>query len=76
MHNFRYSILFTFLMGHGRAPNGIGHLMILYIIYAWGIVSAISLVEQIIAYLIRIFQIMIQATDLVHILYRGHPAGK
>ena len=29
MHKFRYSILFTFLMDRGRAPNGVGHLMIL-----------------------------------------------
>ena len=28
-HKFIYNILFTFLMDHGRAPNGIGHLMIL-----------------------------------------------
>ena len=29
MHKFRYNILFTSLMSRGRAPNGIGHLMIL-----------------------------------------------
>ena len=29
---FPYNILFTFLMDRGRAPNGIGHLMILYAI--------------------------------------------
>ena len=29
-HKFPYNILFTFLMDRGRAPNGIGHLMILY----------------------------------------------
>ena len=28
-HKFPYNILFTFLMDRGRAPNGIGHLMIL-----------------------------------------------
>ena len=28
VHKFRYNILFTFLMDRGRAPNGIGHLMI------------------------------------------------
>ena len=27
---FRYNMLFTFLMDRGRAPNGIGHLMILF----------------------------------------------
>ena len=27
-HKFPYNILFTFLMDRGRAPNGIGHLMI------------------------------------------------
>ena len=30
VHKFRYNILFTFLMDRGRAPNGIGHLMILF----------------------------------------------
>ena len=34
------------------------------------------LVEQIIAYVRRIVQIMIQATDLVQIIYRGHPSRK
>ena len=34
------------------------------------------LVEQIIAYGRRIVQIMIQATDLAQILYRGHPSRK
>ena len=34
------------------------------------------LVEQIIAYDRRIVQIMIQATDLAQILYRGHPSRK
>ena len=29
-HKFPYNILFTFLMDRGRAPNGIGHLMILW----------------------------------------------
>ena len=29
-HKFPYNILFTFLLDRGRAPNGIGHLMILY----------------------------------------------
>ena len=29
IHKFRYNIFFTFLMDRGRAPNGIGHLMIL-----------------------------------------------
>ena len=29
-HKFPYNILFTFLMDRGRAPNGIGHLMILH----------------------------------------------
>ena len=33
-------------------------------------------VEQIIAYGRRIVQIMIQATDLAQILYRGHPSRK
>ena len=33
MHKFGYNILFTFLMGRGRAPNGIGHLMLLYTTY-------------------------------------------
>ena len=28
-YKFPYNILFTFLMDRGRAPNGIGHLMIL-----------------------------------------------
>ena len=28
-HTFPYNILFTFLMDCGRAPNGIGHFMIL-----------------------------------------------
>ena len=28
-HKFPYNILFTFLMDRRRAPNGIGHLMIL-----------------------------------------------
>ena len=28
-HKFPYNILLTFLMDRGRAPNGIGHLMIL-----------------------------------------------
>ena len=32
--------------------------------------------EQIIAYVRRIVQIMIQATDLAHLLYRGHPSRK
>ena len=31
-HKFPYNILFTFLMDRGRAPNGIGHLMILSLI--------------------------------------------
>ena len=31
-HKFPYNILFTFLMDRGRAPNGIGHLMILLLI--------------------------------------------
>ena len=31
-HKFPYNILFTFLMDRGRAPNGIGHLMILMMI--------------------------------------------
>ena len=30
MHKICHNILFTFLMGCGRAPNGIGHLMIVY----------------------------------------------
>ena len=34
------------------------------------------IVEQIIAYVRRIVQIMIQATDLAQILYRGHPSRK
>ena len=34
------------------------------------------LMEQIIAYVRRIVQIMIQATDLVQILYRGHSSRK
>ena len=34
------------------------------------------IVEQIIAYGRRIVQIMIQATDLAQILYRGHPSRK
>ena len=29
IHKFRYNILLTFLMDRGRAPNSIGHLMIL-----------------------------------------------
>ena len=29
LHKFPYNILFTFLMDRGRAPNGIGHLIIL-----------------------------------------------
>ena len=37
---------------------------------------AFLLVEQIIAYVRRIVQIMIQATDLVQILYRGHSSRK
>ena len=28
MHKFRYNMLFIFFMGRGRAPNGIGQLMI------------------------------------------------
>ena len=35
-----------------------------------------ALVEQIIAYVRRIIQIMIQATDLAQILYRGHLSRK
>ena len=31
-HTFPYNILFTFLMDRGRAPNGIGHLMILSLV--------------------------------------------
>ena len=31
IHTFRYNILFTFLMDGGRAPNGIGHLMIIWL---------------------------------------------
>ena len=31
-HKFPYNILFTFLMDRGRAPNGIGHLMILLLL--------------------------------------------
>ena len=38
--------------------------------------GSICLVEQIIAYVRRIVQIMIQATDLAHILYRVHPLRK
>ena len=34
-HKFPYNILFTFLMDRGRAPNGIGHLMILH--FCWTI---------------------------------------
>ena len=29
VHKFRYNILFISLMDRGRAPHGIGHLMIL-----------------------------------------------
>ena len=36
----------------------------------------LNVVELIIAYVRRIVQIMIQATDLAQILYRGHPARK
>ena len=32
-HKFPYNILFTFVMDRGRAPNGIGHLMILLILF-------------------------------------------
>ena len=32
-HTFPYNILFTFLMDRGRAPNGIGHLMILLMVF-------------------------------------------
>ena len=39
-------------------------------------VLVLELVEQIIAYGRRIVQIMIQATDLAQILYRGHPSRK
>ena len=35
-----------------------------------------QIVEQIIAYVRRIVQIMIQATDLAQILYRGHSSRK
>ena len=35
-----------------------------------------TVVQQIIAYGRRIVQIMIQATDLAQILYRGHPSRK
>ena len=35
-----------------------------------------TVVEQIIAYVRRIVQIMIPATDLAQILYRGHPLRK
>ena len=35
-----------------------------------------DIVEQIIAHVRRIVQIMIQATDLVQILYRGYPSRK
>ena len=34
------------------------------------------IVEQIIAYVRTIVQIMIQATDFAQILYRGHPSRK
>ena len=34
------------------------------------------IVEQIIAYVRRIVQIMIEATDMVQMLYRGHPSRK
>ena len=40
--------------------------------YSW----RCMIVEQIIAYVRRIVQIMIQATDLVQIIYRGHPSRK
>ena len=40
------------------------------------IVDHSDVVEQIIAYVRRIVQIMIQATDLAQILYRGHPSRK
>ena len=36
-HKFPYNILFTFLMDRGRAPNGIGHLMILLYYYYYQI---------------------------------------
>ena len=36
----------------------------------------VIIVEQIIAYVRRIVQFMIQATDLVQILYRGHSSRK
>ena len=36
----------------------------------------VAVVEQIIAYGRRIVQIMIQATDLAQLLYRGHPSRK
>ena len=38
--------------------------------------ASITLVEQIIAYVRRIVQIMLQATDLAKILYMGHPSRK
>ena len=38
--------------------------------------KTVQIVEQIIAYVGRIVQIMIQATDLAQILYRGHPSRK
>ena len=43
-HKFPYDILFTFLMDRGRAPNGIGHLMILSEVHRWFTAMATVLV--------------------------------
>ena len=51
-------------------------LFILWWVYECVYFMLIPLVEQIIAYVRRIVQMVIQATDLVQILYRGHPLRK
>ena len=43
LHKFPYNILFTFLMDRGRAPNGIGHLIILPCSVYWHSCSVVSL---------------------------------
>ena len=68
-HKFPYNILFTFLMDRGRAPNGIGHLMILFILW--------------LRYFVWNFEgwHWISTPNIVHvnweirILYRGHCSG-
>ena len=50
-HKFPYNILFTFLMDRGRAPNGIGHLMILYIYICFGFIISNDFINLLVAVL-------------------------